>query len=996
MELIDTLPIGDLPTPVHTPGSSERFDGRPISPLSRCSSVSSSSSARRDRWSQVFEHALKSVVHITCDVHVSFDTHSMSHSTATGFVVDANLGIILSNRHVMSSAPSTHYARFENTESIRLMPWYYDPVLDFAFFRYNPTELKRATPLPISLAPEKAVEGMEIRVISCDSGESISVSSGTIADTKRRQATGSCCFDYHVFNTFHCVAAAGTRGGSSGAPVLDIEGDAVALNVGGIHKTQQSLFLPLHRVVKTLNDLRLGNMPARGTLQATFQFEPTEVLVKAGLPLMDICLEYPEYIDTRGMLKITSIVPESPVESLLMVDDVVYAADGKQVFDFESLFDVLDCFVGESVSLAICRNSCLTTVTVPVHDLFAITPTKLLRIGTGCCERGTNIVLCDVSYLAASSMHVPLSGVLVAEANTLFTSAGIARGSIITHLNNRFIQNLDAFVELLLGVEDGAGFMVQVLTTSGGRFSRICVLPSIPSAYSYDIMQRRANSGYWSMENIRPTALPKTLPTKLSAIPVSLQASHSQFQKVHSSIVYIQFYGLAPVGNTFSWASKGQGYVASKEHGIIVCDKSAVPSYMGTVTVAIANSIEVEACVEYIDPIGCFAYLRYNPDEIAGNALEEAPIIGTDGGATLRVGDSAVYLVPNFGDTPILCKTQVEMRSLVPLDDLDPNHEQVLNIEAILLKDRPTPMSNSFICDNDGFLRAMWVSHTNASMDGGSNDRICFGIDIQQTLSVIEKLKQQRSVHLYSLNVEFSRLSLLNARMYGLSGQRADEFSQAVPYVRSMFVVRRAPTSGSDSQDLHVNDIVLKANGKWVDGVSSLAAFYEDSPVELLVCREGAEHTLRPKLMQIGDKTTSQVVYWAGMCIIDYDGFNYKQRKWPSSGIYISRTGVSSPASHISWPQMITHINQVPIKNTSDLIAAIQNTQTGCQQFAGKLLKDQIGVSDYVPGVLVKIKLLNKSGVAYETVIETDELYYPASSIEHCNNGMSKWIRKFI
>ncbi|KAJ2375353.1 hypothetical protein IW150_002598, partial [Coemansia sp. RSA 2607] len=294
-------------TPPYSPITNRFVDGSSIapsiSPISHASSFSSTDS-RQDRWSHVFDLAFKSVVHITTNVHVNFDTHTGGQTTATGFVVDAENGIILSNRYVMTCAPATHRVRFENTESVRLMPWYYDPVFDFAFFKYNPKDLQTATPEAIRLVPDKAIEGLEIRVISCD------------------------------------AAAAGTSGGSSGAPVLDIEGDAVALNVGGISKTQQSLFLPLHRIFKTLDTLRQGSMPMRGTLQAMFQFEPNEFLVKAGLPLKDIYIMYPAFATNKGMLRVDSIVPDSPVAGKLMVGDFVVAINSQPVLDFESLLDV--------------------------------------------------------------------------------------------------------------------------------------------------------------------------------------------------------------------------------------------------------------------------------------------------------------------------------------------------------------------------------------------------------------------------------------------------------------------------------------------------------------------------------------------------------------------------------------------------------------------------------------------------------------------------------
>ncbi|BBN17184.1 pro-apoptotic serine protease NMA111 [Marchantia polymorpha subsp. ruderalis] len=409
-------------------------------------------------WRNALNKVVPAVVVLRTTATRAFDTEAAGASYATGFVVDKSRGILLTNRHVVRPGPIVAEAMFLNREEIPVYPVYRDPVHDFGFLQFDPGAVQFMEYEEIPLAPEAATVGLEIRVVGNDSGEKVSILAGTLArldrDAPHYKKDG-----YNDFNTFYMQAASGTKGGSSGSPVIDCKGRAVALNAGSKSASASAFFLPLERVVRALKSLqqtkdesKVGWRPAsipRGTLQMTYVHKGYDETRRLGLKRdTEQTVREASPAGETGMLVVDSVVPGGPAHKQLEPGDVLVRVNGEVVTQFLKLETLLDDNVGKDFELEVERGGLTVNVTLKVQDLHSITPSHFLEVSGG--------VLHALSYQQARNFRFTCGLVYVAEPGYMLSRAGVPKHAIIKKMAGEEILKLENFIAVYAKLARGA------------------------------------------------------------------------------------------------------------------------------------------------------------------------------------------------------------------------------------------------------------------------------------------------------------------------------------------------------------------------------------------------------------------------------------------------------------------------------------------------------------------------------------------------------------
>jgi S1-C subfamily serine protease len=833
--------------------------------------------AQEQTWNRTLERIASGVVSIQIDSTRAFDTERNQSSQATGFVVDAERGLILTNRHVVTPGPVRAQAVFLNQEEVELEAVYRDPVHDFGFFRYDPAQLQFMTPTELKLVPEGAQVGRDIRVVGNDAGEQLSILAGTIARLDR-QAPNYGRGNYNDFNTFYLQAASGTSGGSSGSPVVDIEGRVVALNAGANSQAASSFFLPLDRVEVALAAIQGGKPVARGTLQTEFVHKPFAELRRLGLTRDSEARVRAEYPQQTGLLVVEQVIPESPAASKLEPGDVLVEVDGKLIAEFVPLAAVLDGAVGREVTVVIERGGQRFQHRVMVDNLHDITPDEYVEYGDG--------VFHKLSYQQARHFYRPVAGVYVANPGYVFGKAAIPRGSIVTGIGSEQLADLDDLERVLESLPDDAQIPVRFVTFDEPQTERQRLVTNDRSWFPAQRCRRDDTLGVWPCQALAPS--PPSEPVEPSEGTTFPRQGERHVQAVTPSLVLVNFdmpYTVSGVADRYYY---GTGLIADAERGLVVVDRNTVPVAMGDVRLTFAGSLEIPGRVEYIHPLHNLAVVSYDPKLIGDTPVKSAVFLDKN----LFPGDdvAVVGLSPDFRTMSQSSEVANVSAAAFPLSRTLRFRDT--NLDIVTLVNGPSDFDGTLV-DLQGRVLGMWASF--AYQSGRDLTQVNLGIPADVVIDMVDKLRVNEPLR--SIEVEWAQMPLATARKVNLSDDWIQRYEAHNPAKREVLTVATTVADSPAAGFFRSGDILLGIDGQLVNTFREAERASQRPTVEVTVSRDGREVTGRVATVVLDGLGIERVISWAGALLQAPHRELAVQRGVGSGGVYVSFFNFGSPAS---------------------------------------------------------------------------------------------------
>lgn len=368
-----------------------------------------------------------------------------TQSLGSGVIVDAKMGYIMTNNHVIDKADiievtlstgETHKAKLIGT----------DPESDIAII-----QIKAENLTAVPLANTRLLEVGDFAIaIGNPFGLGQTVTSGIISAIER---SGLGIEGYENF----IQTDASINPGNSGGALVNLRGELIGINTAIYSKSGGSqgigFAIPAHMASDIMQQLIKNGEVKRGRLGAQAQDLTPKLAEAFNIPFR------------RGAV-VSYVEKDSPADRAgLMSGDIITELNGKAVHNAYALRNSLGLLrIGQSVTMKILRDNNVLALTAKVaeHD-----KQKDSISGKKLHAQLTGVELQNIQ--PSSRLYGRIEGVIISDVENESPAArtGLRRGDIITSANRKNIKNIE---ELQIAIATNKSLLINIRRGNGSLF----------------------------------------------------------------------------------------------------------------------------------------------------------------------------------------------------------------------------------------------------------------------------------------------------------------------------------------------------------------------------------------------------------------------------------------------------------------------------------------------------------------------------------------------
>lgn len=550
----------------------------------------------------------------------------------------------------------------------------------------------------------------------------------------------------------------------------------------------------------------------RGTIQVQWVLKTFNECRKLGLQTLIESIAREKFPDINGLLVAKVVLPYGPAHSKIKEGDVLISVNNFDICSLIQLEEILDNSIGLTISLVLQRNGENIKINIEVQDLFDITSLRFVQ----CCGATFN----DISYNLARFFVLPLKGVFLNHLYGAFMDIG-DDNVIVDNIDGLDIFNLNDLVNVVRRIPDYKKVPVayRCIKNLNEQITKIITIDK-HWFKALKIFQFNYKTGLWDYQDIGQANYLPLIPIKLKVVrynqaelaqELGSVRNHGEILNILRSFVKVEVNFPYSVDLFPHLIKRCFGLIIDNFNGYVLVSRYYIPHDLCDVTVIFNESVYLPAEVMFMHPFQNYVILKYDPSLVGFEPQFQlqTPNFNTNNVVYLRKHQKVLFVGYDNNFKLTVAETaikDIKLSNNIQVNPYNPFYKccnlELLKVESLYVQNK---CNFGVLCDPAlGKILGLWLrfsvfsSNQNVLLVTTEKPTIKFNVDHEASKK--GKKASQPVDYLYSMGVdilhiiniilhfqavnklpkvrilelEFNNISVLKARIKGLSDERIE------------------------------------------------------------------------------------------------------------------------------------------------------------------------------------------------------------------------------